>query len=67
LSTNRQGTPPPATQPADTTASSSAPDSTQAEALLAERYCFFSEAGHPIKQALTLAQQPTAGVKPGPT
>jgi hypothetical protein len=66
LSTNCQGTPPLATQPANTTASSSALDSAQAEALFAERYCFFSEAGHPIKQALTLAQQSTAAVKPEP-
>ena len=66
MSTNCPATPPPGTRPADTTASSSALDSAQAEALFAERYCFFSEAGHAIKQALTLAQQSTVGVKPEP-
>jgi len=66
LTSSCPGTPPLATQHADTTTSSSALDSAQAEALLAERYCFYSEAGHPIKQALTLAQQSTAGVKPEP-
>jgi hypothetical protein len=35
-----------------------------AEALLAERYCFLSEAGYPIKRALALALRSTLDGEP---
>ena len=56
-------TPPTATHHAETRLADPQFDSAGAEALLAERYCFFSEAGYPIKRALALALQSTADVK----